>query len=172
MATLTPDHLFEQADGLLSLYPRRKPRQTEIRRAISAAYYGVFHFVLTQVADRYIGATLHADPRYALVYRSIQHGGLRALCLEVKKPGVTEKLKPYVPIAGFGRDIRLFAAALANLQDRRHDADYDPSVSFVRKDAVSAIDAARSAIARFKSAERGDKEAFLALLLFPARGKG
>jgi hypothetical protein len=51
VAILTPEHLFEQADGLLNLYPRRKPRQTELRRAISAAYAGIFHFILTQAAD-------------------------------------------------------------------------------------------------------------------------
>jgi hypothetical protein len=172
VATPTPDHLFEQANALLNLYPRRKPRQTELRRAISAAYYGLFHFILTQAADAYVGATRRADPRYALVYRSIQHGGLRALCLEVRKPILPEKFVPYAPHKGFGRDIRLFAAALKNLQDKRHDADYDPAISFVRNDAESAIDSARIAIERFKTASAMERQAFLALLLFSVRGKG
>jgi hypothetical protein len=171
VAILTPEHLFERADGLLNLYPRRKPRQTELRRAISAAYYGIFHFILTQAADAYIGATYHSEPRYALAYRSISHGGLRALCLDVIKPSMPDKLKPYVPIAGFGPEIRVFAAALANLQDRRHDADHDPSISVVRKDAQIAIDTARSAIGRFRSADMADRQAFLALLVFSVRGR-
>jgi hypothetical protein len=73
VAISIPEHLFAQADALLVLYPGRKSRKTEIRRAISAAYYGVFHFVLAQAADMYVGAKYRGDPRYALAYRSISH---------------------------------------------------------------------------------------------------
>jgi hypothetical protein len=33
----------------------------------------VFHFVLAQAADMYVGAKYRGDPRYALAYRSISH---------------------------------------------------------------------------------------------------
>jgi hypothetical protein len=36
-----PEHLFEQADGLTAAV---ESRPTDLRRAISNAYYGLFHF--------------------------------------------------------------------------------------------------------------------------------
>jgi len=169
VAILTPDHLFAQAEALLRLYPGRKPRQTELRRAISTSYYGVFHFVLAQAADMHIGAKYRAKPRYALVYRSISHTWLRSLCLDVAKANAPAALKAFLPVGGFGQDLRKFALATANLQDRRHTADYDPSVNFVRRDAQSAIAAARSAVAQFLALSIEERRLFLALLLFPQR---
>jgi len=46
-----PERLFEQADALINGYKN----ETDLRRAISTAYYGVFHFVLRHVADTVAG---------------------------------------------------------------------------------------------------------------------
>src|SRR5215216_7618181 len=43
VAILNPEHLFDQAEKLILSPPAGRPRQVDIRRAISAAYYGVFH---------------------------------------------------------------------------------------------------------------------------------
>ncbi len=171
MAIPTPDHLFEQAEGLLSLYPGRKPRQTELRRAISSSYYGIFHFVLAQAADTHIGAKYRASPRYVLAYRSISHTWLRALCAEIIKPTVSAALKPFLPAGGFGADMRGFARVTSDLQERRHAADYDPATMFVRGDAESAISAARVAVGLFHACPLKERQLFLTLLLFPPRGR-
>jgi hypothetical protein len=108
VATLNPDHLFEQADKLVVPSPAGPPRQVDLRRAISAAYYGVFHFCLTAAADEFVGVTQRATSRYALVYRSIDHKTFRDLCLEAKKPTPPAKFAPYVPTGGFGPNIQSF----------------------------------------------------------------
>jgi len=169
---LTPDHLLGQATALLRLYPGRTPRQTEIRRAISAAYYALFHFTLTQASDEFVGARNRATPQYALVDRSISHAGLRDQCVLVTKTTIPDRLKPFVPLAGFGRDMRMFATVLPELQDKRHLADYDPSANFLRSEAESMIALAARGMARFASADAAERRVFLALLLFPARGRG
>jgi hypothetical protein len=169
---LTPDHLLGQATALLRLYPGRKPRQTEIRRAISAAYYALFHLTLTKASDEFVGARHRATPQYALAYRSISHAGLRDQCLLVTKTTILDRLKPFVPPAGFRRDMRMFATALPELPDKRHIADYDPSATFTRSEAESMIALAALGMARFASADAAERRAFLALLLFPARGRG
>ncbi len=74
-----------------------------------------------------------------MAYRSITHTGLRDQCLLVTKTTIPDRLKPFVPPAGFGRDMRLFATALPELQDKRHVADYDPSATFTRPEAESII---------------------------------
>lgn len=77
MAVLNPDHLLEQADRLLAPPGGGAPRQVDLRRAISNAYYSLFHAVLTDAADDFVGSTHRQSPRYALVYRSVDHKSLR-----------------------------------------------------------------------------------------------
>ena len=169
MAILNPDHLFEQADKLIAPPLHGPPRQVDLRRAISSAYYGVFHGVLAAVANRFIGSTKQSTNLYSLVYRSVDHGALRRLCLEVTKPELSPKLRPYTPRGGFGAEIRAFAESTLALQERRHWADYDPSVRFSSSDALLVINAARTALTEFNSANAEGREVFLSLLLFQPR---
>ena len=67
MATLNPDHLFEQADKLVVPPRAGPPRQVDLRRAISAAYYGIYHFCLTAAADEFVGVIHRATSRYAAI---------------------------------------------------------------------------------------------------------
>lgn len=169
MAVLNPDHLFDQAEKLVAPPPAGPPRQVDLRRAISAAYYAVFHFVLTAAADEFVGVTKKTTRRYTLVYRSIDHRALRDLCSEAKKPQLTAKYGKYAPSNGFGPNIQAFASAVLELQEKRHSADYDPSSRVKTSDVRLAIATARSAIRRFERASPGRRGAFLALLLFPPR---
>lgn len=173
MAILTSEHLFDQAGELLTLFPGRKPRQTEIRRAISAAYYGLYHFVLKQAADEFVGARYGTQsppaPVYVLAYRSASHTWLHSLCADVAKLNVPDRLKVYLNGGSFGSDLRKFASGLADLQEKRHTADYDPSTSLNRTQALSAIASARSAIGLFQAVPLAERRLFLALLLFPPR---
>jgi hypothetical protein len=83
LAILNPEHLLEQAGRLIAPGLRGQPRQVDLRRAISAAYYAVFHAALTLAADHFVGVTRRATSQYSLVYRSIDHRSLRDLCIEV-----------------------------------------------------------------------------------------
>lgn len=167
MAIPNPEHLFEQAEGLIG-GPGR-PRQADLRRAVSGAYYGLFHAILTAAADQAVGAARRHTENYALAYRSIDHRSLRALCMEVQKPSLSAKYRRYQPAGGFSRDLRAVAVSTVELQDARYAADYDPLTFFKRSDAFAAVRTARQAAHRFADAGVGNREAFLALLLFPPR---
>jgi uncharacterized protein (UPF0332 family) len=54
VAILNPDQLFEQAEKLIAI-PAGRPRQVDIRRAISSAYYAIFHAIITAAADQFVG---------------------------------------------------------------------------------------------------------------------
>jgi hypothetical protein len=136
VAILNPDHLFEQADRLIAPPPHGPPRQVDLRRAISSAYYAVFHAVLAAVANKFIGSTTQSTSLYSLVYRSVDHGALRRLCVEATKPHLGPKYVPHTPPGGFGAEIQAFAQGTLELQEKRHSADYDPSIRFNTSDAV------------------------------------
>lgn len=169
MAVLNPDHLFEQADRLIAPPPAGHPRQVDLRRAISAAYYGVFHAILTAAADQIVGVTKRSTSQYALVYRSIDHKALRDVCGEATRQPVSPKYARYEPAGGFGSDIRAFAAAVLELQEKRHAADYDPSWRVITSDALLLIGTARTALGRFNGADAAKREALLSLVLFRPR---
>jgi hypothetical protein len=167
-----PEQLFEQANRLVEQHGRGAPRQVDIRRAISAAYYGVFHFVLRETADQFIGGALSGSPLHALAYRSVAHARLAELCAEARKTSLSPRLAPVVPAGVFSSQIRNFAGLLLELKEKREAADYDPSLKFRIADAVQLVQTAQSAIGRFQSAPPEERRAFLALLVFgPGRGR-
>ena len=169
MAILNSDHLFEQADKLISSPPAGPPRQVDLRRAISSAYYGLFHSCLVAAADEFVGVTQRATSRYALVYRSIDHKTLREICSEAKKQTPLGKYVPYFPGGGFDANIQAFSTAAIELQQKRHGADYNPQPRFRTSDAQLAVSTARSAVQRFKAANDEHRRMFLTLLVCPPR---
>jgi hypothetical protein len=166
VAILNPDHLFEQADKLISP-PAGRPRQVDVRRAISAAYYAIFHATMTAAVDQFIGVTNRDRSRYGLAYRSVNHAWLRDLCKEIQKTTLSNRLKSYAPTQGFDRNITAFAAAVVELREKRHSADYDVMIRMNRSDAALAIATARAALNRFDMASELQRTAFLSFLLFP-----
>lgn len=169
MALLSPEHLFEQADRLIAPPAAGPPRQVDLRRAISSAYYGIFHAMLAAAADQFVGVTKRSTSQYGLVYRSIDHRSLQNLCEEAKKPNLSLKYRSYVPSNGFGPNITAFALAALELREKRHAADFDPMIRIRSSDAKLAVNTARAALARFEKASATRRRAFLSLLLFPPR---
>jgi hypothetical protein len=168
LAILNPDHLLEQAQLMIVPPPAGPPRQVSLRRAISNAYYAIFHATLTAAGDEFIGVTQRSNDRYTLVYRSINHKALRDLCDAATKSQLPARLARYVP-AGFDPQIKAFATAAVELQERRHSADYDPSVRFRSADAIFALKTSRAALESLRDATMESRKMFLSLLLFPPR---
>jgi hypothetical protein len=158
-----PDHLFDQADHLTSGVPSRP---TDLRRAISNAYYGLFHFAITAAADMVLGAANQATARYALVYRSVDHAHLRNLCDQVR--ATNPQKVALVPVGGFG-SIADFARITLNLYELRILADYDPSRLFTPNEVRLAVSDAREAIKWFQQGTAEQQQTFLTMLLFKKR---
>jgi len=170
VAILNPRHLLEQAERLLEPSGGRSlARQADRRRAISSAYYAVFHVTLAALADQFVGKGDRKSVLYALAYRSIDHGPLTKLCKAISNPQTRVKFLPYFPDNGLGANIIEYASLLAQLKEKRTAADYDPSHWVTIDDARQAIAEARSAIEGFTKASSARRRAFLALLIFPVR---
>jgi hypothetical protein len=169
MPVLNPDHLLDQADRLIAPPGRGAPRQADLRRAISAAYYGVFHALVTDAADEFMGRTQRQIPSYGLVYRSVDHRSLARLCEDVTKTTLPQKYTSYVPSGGFGRDLKALAEAVIDLQEKRLLADYDPLFRVGISDAALAVATGRTALVRFRNAPSEPRKVFLSLLVFSPR---
>src|SRR5215471_5999616 len=126
LTLLNPQHFFERARRLAASPSSGPPRQVDLRRAISDAYYGIFHASLTAAADQFVGVTKRSTNQYALIYRSIDHRAVRELCLNMKKPTLPRPLVDYAPPGGFGPNLRAYSEGVLELQEKRNSADYDP----------------------------------------------
>lgn len=170
---LNSSHLLDQAERLLARRGKSQTviRQADRRRAISSAYYAVFHHVLASVGDRFVGNDKRRTVLYASAYRSIDHNRLEALCkvvgCEIIKP--ESKYASFAPDGGFHVNLREYATKLVDLKKKRNIADYDPSHWIRIADVRTDISAAREAIENFKSAPADQRETFLILLAFPPR---
>jgi hypothetical protein len=169
LAVLNPTHLLDQAAGLCASRSGRKPRQVDLRRSVSSAYYAVFHLVLTALADEFVGKTLRSDPRYWLAYRSVDHRSLRTTCGEIGRPKLSPKFQAICPDGDMGQDMRAFADNVNRLQSLRHDADYNPAELITSVDALFAHYLAGDAILKFNTAPSESRKVFLTLLAFPPR---
>ncbi|HRK94788.1 MAG TPA: hypothetical protein PK694_00570 [Rhodospirillales bacterium] len=169
MTIPNPEHLLEQAKRLVEPRGKGPTRQVDIRRAISAAYYAVFHFVVREVADQFTPAYLRGSPLHALAYRSIDHRQLAALCKEVRRTTLSPTVSRYLPAAGFSSALREFAGSMLELREKRNAADYDPLLKFRVADAAAVVATAESAISGFRSADADERRTFLTLLVFPVR---
>lgn len=140
--TLAAD-LLEQAAHLAAL-ERGRPKQVSLRRAISSAYYSVFHLIVED-ASRYLVA---GSRLRSAVARSFEHQGVRAaaeaLGAVTRNPTGRHWFRPHVndPISP---DLMLICNTLVELQELRHKADYDTGTSFARTDANGAVGMARHA---------------------------
>jgi selenocysteine lyase/cysteine desulfurase len=69
----------------------------------------------------------------------------------------------------FSPDLRRFAITLVNLQQRRHEADYNPGTIFDQTQVTQIIDYAENALAGFNNAPTDEIRLFIAYLTSRAR---
>ena len=105
--------------------------ETDYRRAISDAFYALYH-ALTLAAAPHMTASDDPFEPYRRV-RGIRHWHVRRVAEEAR--------------ADAGGQVRMVAATMLRLYTRREDADYSHLVQFTRKDAEAAINLATQAVA-------------------------
>ena len=151
---LNPRDLIKTARGMAVLDPQQ-PTQADLRRAISTAYYALFHCLALSGADLLIGA--ERDSAWHQVYRALEHGKTVRICDDDQR------------MAEFPESIREFAAAFVFLQRERQQADYAIEVWYNKTHVLENIDRAEKAINHYERAGVQDRRRFVALALFRQR---
>ena len=159
------EHLLEQAFTLAKLDARR-PKQANLRRAVSAAYYAVFHLLVDEACRAQIGSQHHQAPFRQVLGRAFAHNVMKEACKSfgggTLKKGVAKGLPASFKIAD---EIQDLAATFVDLQDKRHLADYDLTERFKRSDVLTLVTGVKKDIEEFQSlAATDEKKFFLACL--------
>ncbi len=133
------DDFLEQAYHLAKR-ERRNPRQASLRRAVSTAYYAVFHLLIDEAVGNWA-----VERQRSVLARTFDHGRMKKVCEDYVnnyfssgQPATLLKLKNV-------------AHAFMQLQEQRHKADYDNSFVWSRTNALAAIDLASSAFGDWRA---------------------
>ena len=165
--TLQKD-LLEQAHQLAHHEPRR-PRQASLRRAVSTAYYAVFH-LLVDAASREIVAGRDQEDLRHIVGRALRHSQMKKACQALANWNPNNPPRPLAGVLPGGppQVVVTVASAFVELQQARHEADYALSRRFSRSDVLALIELADAAFSTFASMKKGnaDRRIFLLSLLF------
>lgn len=162
-----PAGLLAAARLLLSAAPAE---DAQLRRAVSTAYYALFHKVAQAAAERFMGTGMQEMAGYGLIYRSFNHGRMKAVCVSLDVKALSRPVAQQLGRSGVSGSMRAFASAFVNLQEQRHLADYDPTAMFAPADAQFLVDAAKAAITAFDQAPPDERADVLALMLANPRG--
>ena len=168
--------LVAQARMLARSEPRR-PKQATLRRTVSTAYYGLFHFLIEESTALLCGVGQADGAFRQLAARAFVHGKMKSACKEFVKANahdVHDLLQPLWSILSISSNqhAQLVAQTFIDLQDERHSADYDLSVSFSRQDALYAVTRAETAINAWRQLRVGSPDVCrlfaMALILWPS----
>ena len=166
MADSLATQLLSQARRLARLDSRR-PKQGNLRRAVSTAYYALFHFLVDQSSRCVFGTANDRRPFRYVLARAFEHSAMLKACKSFANGTLPAKIQSALPATfGVALEVRAIARTFVAAQETRHEADYDLSVSFTRADVLALIENIAQAISTF-NAVLADVETkfFLACLL-------
>ncbi len=162
------DDLLAQADGLAHA-EEKKPKQASLRRAVSAAYYALFHLLIDE-STRFLVAGRQRDALRRQLGRSFDHGHMKKTAQAFVSPSPGNNAWRAVLGGGPSAALVDVASAFALLQEARHEADYDLARVFTRVEVKALVARAGAAFKSWPAVagtEEGD--AFLVALLVRGR---
>lgn len=119
------DDLIQHGIFLSELNLPDEPKQVDLRRAVSAAYYSLFHLLTLEAAENWKHPTQRN--RFA---RLFDHGRMKACSSKlVSRPLPADAIEATV-----AADLRLVADSFIKLQQARHTADYDNAKTWSHTD--------------------------------------
>ncbi len=140
------EQLLEQASHLIKRDPTR-PRQASLRRAISAAYYAIFHCLVAAATAQLVGTTARLRLLRSVLARSFTHTGMARICQTFAGAGTPPKyLKPLLEKVIASHELRRVAKTFRDLLETREEADYAPYFSVSRTEAELLVDRSAKAI--------------------------
>ena len=149
------DGLLRVAADLCSARGARHVQDAARRRAVSTAYYAVFHSLCTICADGLVG--WGRDDLIANVYRGLDHAGARRKLLGSAA-------------AAIHPDLAKVGALFEMLQERRHSADYAPPfITVTHGEALASVTQAREAVTMLGALDASGKTKLAVLLLIARR---
>lgn len=136
------------------------PPQSDLRRSISTLYYAMFHELAEACANHLVGqiGIDTSDNAWIQTYRALDHFHVRTQCE-----------KSYFKRSRFPTAIKDFAAFLIEMQRKRHEADYDPVVTFQKSEFERDLRSVRDAVLGYRATSEKHRRAFSIFVMLKSR---
>jgi hypothetical protein len=160
MVSELPEELLEQAKFLLTL----PPNQANLRRAVSTAYYALFHLLVRSTVLNWKEPVHQA--RLARIFehermKKVSGATIKSIGAEIG-PGDSHSIDVLSRT-----ELTKVAQSFIILQQARHNADYDLEKPLDPKDALGRVDLASSAFVSWEMTRNSESaKEYLFSLLF------
>ena len=130
-----------------------------LRRAVSTAYYAMFHCLARTCADRLVrdGSLSLREAAWRRAYRSLEHAHARRQCSNE------------AALAELPDGIRRFGRGFIMLHGSRRKADYDTAARFKAQVVRQQLRIAAELVHLLEKTPADDQREFAALVLLPTR---
>lgn len=143
--------LLAQARSLAQRESRR-PRQASLRRAVSAAYYALFHLLTFEASRIYVKDVIFVF----LMNRVYSHGEMKKVSESFAKGDLPRLLKPAKATNPVPQELKGVARAFVDLQQARHEADYSLAKRLTRSETLNLVERAEQAFEDWKQVRTED----------------
>ena len=147
-----PDDLLEQAYDLAQK-ELISPKQASLRRAVSTAYYALFHLLIDEAVSKW-----SVERQRSTLARTFEHGKMKGICNDVLNTAKSG--------GGVLPELNTVAQNFIVLQQHRVTADYDNSKQWSRTDVLKALDLATEAFTAWRAISMQDAAQDYLLQLF------
>jgi hypothetical protein len=134
------------------------PNQAGLRRAISTAYYSLFHLLTLEAG----GVFVRRPETVELIVRAYDHGKMADVSKAFADGQLPKNLHPLMKASidptrqSTLGDLKFVARTFVELQQARHRADYDLSARYDRSEAVRLVGLAESAFSAWQRIREDD----------------
>ena len=112
------DDLLAQAKSLLD-FDSHRPKQASLRRAVSAAYYALFHLLVNEATSMMFSE----EKLRLLVGRAFSHTEMKVASRPFANMTLPKEIKQIWP-GTIPKELQSIAETFGELQEQRHKADY------------------------------------------------
>ncbi len=158
--------LLAQAKHLARKEPRR-PKQASLRKAVSSGYYALFHLLIDEASTFLIRGAKRSELRNCLA-RAFKHAAMKqvAQAFSMRRPNESMKIAPALRGLTLQSELVSVASAFVDLQQARHEADYDRARVFGRQEVLDFLDLVEQAFQNWRVVRSTPQaDAFLVALL-------
>ncbi|MCY4054706.1 MAG: hypothetical protein OXF25_01250 [Cyanobacteria bacterium MAG CAR3_bin_5] len=157
--------LLQQAHHLLNLDSRR-PRQANLRRSISTAYYSLFSLLVDAAAVAMVGGGPEKKLLRGYVIRAFGHRSIADVCRGFAQKNPGQKIREVLAGHDISHGLADMADTFCNLQNERNEADYNFVRSYTKEDAMIIYNLAKIAHQKWQNIKDDETtKIFLAALL-------
>ncbi len=127
------DELLDVARSLLRRNQGR-PTQGDLRRSISSAYYALFHRLIDDGVTQLASGASQPEA----LGRAFGHTDMKKVCQHLQKSPLPQQMTSLFG-ASVPTELKNVAATFIELQELRHEADYNRARSFDKSDGRNAL---------------------------------